>query len=323
MQVDDIIIIGAGPVGLYAAFYAGMRGLSAHIIEVSEQAGGQPTQIYPEKAIFDIPGIPRISGGKLAEDLLKQLQQVDYRMSLGEVVEKILPSESGFTVRTDKAEYQAKSVLLATGTGLLKPRKLGLAQEEAYNAAGRVQYFVKNMEDYRDLRVAVFGGGDSALDWALMLEKVAAEVHLVHRRREFRAHEFTTALVNNSSITIHVPYTPAELTERGILISKVREDEQVELNVDKILVNYGFEINQTTLVDGLELTRNGKLPVSQQMATELAGLYAAGDACEYVGKVPLIVVGFGEAVTAVNAIAQTVKFDHPLRKGHSSTIFAG
>lgn len=322
METYDITIIGAGPVGLYAAYYAGMRGLSVNIIENFDEAGGQPLNIYPEKHIFDVAGLPKTNGAQLTENLLKQLAQVEYTLTTGSRVEKIEKLEKDhFLIRTDKESCQSKSVLLATGHGLLDPRKIGVSGEVDSYKAGKLAYFVKNIEDYRDQTVAVLGGGDSALDWALMLEEVAKEVHLVHRRRAFRAAEMTTELVNNSTIKVHVPYTVSEMTIDNLLLQKVKEDEQLTLTVDKILVSYGFVTEDTDIAPGVELNRNHRVIVSTTMASNIAGLYAAGDACEYEGKVPLIAVGFGEGIIAVNDITKTIVFDHKLRNGHSSSIF--
>lgn len=191
----DLTIIGAGPVGLYAGFYAGMRGMTVKIIEALEEAGGQPQTLYPDKVIYDIAGLPEISGADLTANLLAQLARVPHELYLDEKVENISQEEENkhFVLQTSKSTHHSKAVLLTTGSGLLSPRKLNLEQEEELHALGKLNYFIQNLEEYREKEVAVLGGGDSALDWALMLEKVASKVHLIHRRPSFRAHALTVA----------------------------------------------------------------------------------------------------------------------------------
>lgn len=322
MKNYDLIIIGAGPVGLYAAFYAGMRGLSVALIEAFDEVGGQPQNLYPEKTIYDIAGLPAISGADLAKNLLTQLNRIEYESFTGERVENILKTAEGFEIKSDKAIRSAKSVLLTTGAGLITPRKIGVEREDEFYESGKLSYFIKSLEDFRNQKVAVLGGGDSALDWALMLEDVASEVHLIHRRTAFRAHEITVELVTNSSVKIHVPYVVSGLTDRGIELNLVKSDEKLALDVDKILVNYGFLTSQLDVIENLEVNRVGRILVDREMRTNIEGIYAAGDGADYQGKVPLLAVGFGEAVTAVNTITKDIVFEHSLRKGHSSTLFS-
>jgi thioredoxin reductase (NADPH) len=317
----DLIIIGAGPVGLYAGFYAGMRGLTVKLIEAFDEAGGQPNNLYPEKLIYDIAGLPAVSGADLTRNLLEQLNHVDNELSLGERVENIKTQNDIFEIKTNKQKHSAKAILITSGAGLLSPRKLNLPDEKQHNESGRLNYFIKNLEDYHDKKVAVLGGGDSALDWALMLEKVASRVHLIHRRTAFRAHELSVAELEKSTVEIHTPFIPAELTESGINLQRVKSDENISLTVDKILVNYGMLTNQLEIMDDLIVNRNGKIPVNRQQKTNIEGIYVAGDACDYEGKVPLMSVGFGEAVAAINDMTKVLELDHKLRKGHSSSLF--
>ncbi|QDK71634.1 NAD(P)/FAD-dependent oxidoreductase [Lactococcus protaetiae] len=321
MQNVDLIIVGAGPVGLYAAFYAGMRGLSVAMIESAEVAGGQPQNLYPEKLIYDVAGLPAISGINLTKNLLEQVARVPHELFLGESVQKIEKVTDGFFVSTDKEKRSAKAVLLTTGAGLLTPRKLGVEREEQFAESGKISYFIQSLEEFRGKRVAVLGGGDSALDWSLMLENVAEKVYLIHRRTAFRAHEITVEQISESSVKIHVPYTLSALTETGLLLTKVKSDEKVNLSVDKILVNYGFVTNHIDLIDEIELSRNGRVKTNREQQSNIEGLYAAGDASDYIGKVPLMSAGFGEAVTAINAMTKVLTLDHAIRKGHSSSLF--
>ncbi|MDR0298443.1 MAG: NAD(P)/FAD-dependent oxidoreductase [Streptococcaceae bacterium] len=326
MEMFDITVVGAGPVGLYAGFYAGMKGLSVHILDVAEAIGGQPMAIYPEKKIYDIAGVPEISGGELAENLQAQLRRVPHTLSLGQKVEKIEQRADGnFLLKTSAAEFLSRSVLLTTGNGLITPRKIGVDGEDAAHDSGRLSYNVSVLEEYREKTVVILGGGDSALDWALMLEPIAKEVHVVHRRDKFRAHAKTVADVAESSVNLHTPFTVSALTESGLSLQKVKSDERLELSADKVLVSYGSITSVLDVMDALDVTRNNKIPVSQEMASNISGIFAAGDVVEYREaprvKVPLISVGFGEAVTAVSAIARQIDFGHKLTSGHSSTLF--
>ncbi|PCS01382.1 NAD(P)/FAD-dependent oxidoreductase [Lactococcus fujiensis] len=322
MKNYDLLIVGGGPVGLYAAFYAGMRGLTVAIVEAFDEVGGQPQNLYPEKKIYDIAGLPEIPGAALTKNLLRQLEGVEYDSFVGQYVQKIEQNGELFSVITDENEYSSKSVLLTTGAGLISPRKLNLEGEEERHQTGKLSYFIRSLEDFRDQKVAVLGGGDSALDWSLMLEGIASEVHLIHRRPKFRAHQLTVEEVKNSTIQIHTPYVVSALTESGLDLQVVKSDEKLRMDVDRILVNYGFLTNQLDLIEALEITRAGRVLVDRKMKTNIAGLYAAGDGADYEGKVPLLSVGFGEAVIAVNAITNTISLDHDIRKGHSSSLFA-
>ncbi|MDT2725498.1 NAD(P)/FAD-dependent oxidoreductase [Lactococcus formosensis] len=319
----DLTIIGAGPVGLYAGFYAGMRGMTVKIIEALEEAGGQPQTLYPDKMIYDIAGLPEISGADLTANLLAQLARVPHELYLDEKVENISQEEENkhFVLQTSKSTHHSKAVLLTTGSGLLSPRKLNLEQEEELHALGRLNYFIQNLEEYREKEVAVLGGGDSALDWALMLEKVASKVHLIHRRPSFRAHALTIAELEQSTVEIHTPYLPQELSTEGLKLQRVKSDELRHLEVDKILVNYGMMTNHVDLNEELELSRRGRITANRQQETNIAGLYVAGDASDYEGKAPLMSAGFGEAVLAINDMTQKLEFSHSLQKGHSSSLF--
>ena len=196
-----------------------------------------------------------------------------------------------------------------------------MEQEEELHALGKLNYFIQNLEEYREKEVAVLGGGDSALDWALMLEKVARKVHLIHRRPSFRAHALTVAELEQSTVEIHTPYLPHELSPEGLKLQRVKSEEVNHLAVDKILVNYGMMTNHVDLNEEIELSRRGRIRANRQQETNISGLYVAGDASDYDGKAPLMSVGFGEAVLAINDMTQKLEFSHSLQKGHSSSLF--
>ncbi|GBG97132.1 NAD(P)/FAD-dependent oxidoreductase [Lactococcus termiticola] len=322
MKTYDITIVGAGPVGLYAAFYAGMRGLSVHIIEAFDQVGGQPRSLYPEKHIYDIATHPAITGEALAKNLLKQLERVDYDLSLSTRIDDISKNGDVFELSSAERLFKSRSVLLTTGAGRIVPRPAGIEGEEDWKTAGKLHYFVPSLEAYRGQKLAILGGGDSAVDWALMLEGIASEVHLIHRRPDFRAHEHSVQALEKSSVFIHTPFKAVQL-DKSLEIKEVKGDREEVLEIDQVLVNFGFLTQPQELAKGLEVNRNGHIPVDRQMKTNIDGLYVAGDVADYEGKVPLISVGFGEAVLAINSIQQKVSFDHAFKKGHSSSLFDG
>jgi Thioredoxin reductase len=251
------------------------------------------------------------------------LPRIPHELYLDEKVENISQEDENkhFVLQTSKSRHYSKAVLLTTGSGLLSPRKLNLEQEEELHALGKLNYFIQNLEEYREKEVAVLGGGDSALDWALMLEKVARKVHLIHRRPSFRAHALTVAELEQSTVEIHTPYLPHELSPEGLKLQRVKSEEVNHLAVDKILVNYGMMTNHVDLNEEIELSRRGRIRANRQQETNISGLYVAGDASDYDGKAPLMSVGFGEAVLAINDMTQKLEFSHSLQKGHSSSLF--
>ncbi|OKL35220.1 NAD(P)/FAD-dependent oxidoreductase, partial [Domibacillus mangrovi] len=188
-EIHDITIIGGGPVGLFTAFYAGMRQASVKIIESLPQLGGQLSALYPEKYIYDIAGFPKVRAQELIDNLVEQMNQFEPTISLEQSVETIERMENGvFSITTNKEIHYTKAIIITAGNGAFQPRKLKIEGEEKFESAN-IHYFVQNLQQFAGKRVVVFGGGDSAVDWALMIEPVAEEVTLVHRRDKFRAHE--------------------------------------------------------------------------------------------------------------------------------------
>lgn len=302
----DMTIIGGGPVGLFTAFYAGMRQMSVKIIESLPQLGGQLSALYPEKYIYDIAGFPKIRAQELIENLQKQMEHFSPTVCLNQSVETIEKQVDGtfkLTTNTEEVHY-SKAIIITAGNGVFQPKKLPLIADREKDPAN-VHYFVQDLHQFREKSVVVFGGGDSAVDWALMLEPIAKEVTIVHRRDAFRAHENSVAMLKNSSVQILTPYVPVEVEgeERieRIVLEEVKGAKKITLDVDELLVNYGFASSLGPIKNwGLTIEKNA-IVVNQKMETNIEGIYAAGDICTYDGKLKLIACGFGEAPIAVNS----------------------
>lgn len=323
-EVFDITIIGGGPVGLFTAFYAGMRQASVKIIESLPQLGGQLSALYPEKFIYDVAGFPKVTAQTLVDNLIEQMNQFDVTQCLGETVNTVEKREDGvFELTTNEGTHLSKTIIITAGNGAFQARTMKLENEEKYTGKN-LHYFVDNMEKFAGKEVALFGGGDSAVDWALMLEPIAKSVTLVHRRDSFRAHEHSVDLLMKSSVNIVTPYAPLSLVgeERieKVLIQKAKSDESMELIVDDVLVNYGFVSSLGPIKDwGLEIEKNS-LVVNSKMETNIEGIYAVGDICTYEGKVKLIASGFGEAPVAVSEAKMFVDPEAKKQTVHSTTL---
>lgn len=305
-EIFDLVIIGGGPTGMFAAYYAGMRELNTKLIESLPQLGGQIELMYPEKIIRDIGAVPEIKGKKLVENLHQQLDVFQTDISTNETVLNIQEGTDYFTVTSDKDTYYGKSILLTSGQGLFQPRKLTIDHNKEYEKTN-LHYYVQNLETYRNKEVAILGGGDSAIDWALMLEDIAKKVYLVHRRDRFRAHEASVSQLKKSAIEILTPYLLDSLMGNQQNLTKInlkerRGDKQVSFPVDFLIVSYGFISDSLQLKEWGVETERASAKVSQQMATSIPGIFAAGDAADFDGKVKLIATGFGEVPTAINSI---------------------
>ncbi|MEY8445842.1 NAD(P)/FAD-dependent oxidoreductase [Enterococcus ratti] len=325
MEIYDITIIGAGPVGMFAAFYAGMRQAKTKIIDSLPQLGGQLAALYPEKYIYDIPGFPAIKANELVTNLEKQLTAFNHSFHLNEEVLSIAKEENLIEITTNKDTHYSKAVILTLGNGSFQPRKLKLSEATTFENHG-LDYFVNNLMKYAGKKVAIAGGGDSAIDWALTLESIASEVYLIHRRTEFRGHEHSVNLLKNSSVNLLTPYLIDKLSgENGelsnIRLKMVKSDETIHLMVDSLIVNYGFTSTLDQLSSwGLESSRNA-IVVNSDMSTSMPGVYAAGDICSYKGKVKLIATGFGEAPTAVNNALHFINPKERTQPGHSTSLY--
>lgn len=323
-KVYDITVIGGGPAGLFTAFYAGMRQASCKIIESLPQLGGQLAALYPEKYIYDVAGFPKIRAQELIDRLKEQLSRFDTEIVLEQTVEKVEKNENNiFELTTNKGIHYSKAIVITAGCGAFQPRKLEVEGAEKYEKTN-LHYFVNDMNLFKGKRVLITGGGDSAVDWALMLEPIAEKVTLVHRRDKFRAHEHSVEQLMNSKVEIKTPYQISELIgetniER-VVLKHVKEEQTEELEVDDVIVNFGFISSLGPIQDwGLEIEK-GSIVVNSKMETNIPGIYAAGDITTYPGKVKLIAVGFGEAPTAVNNAKSYIDPKARVQPGHSSSM---
>jgi thioredoxin reductase (NADPH) len=343
--LHDVAVIGAGPVGMFAAAYCAMRNLDTQLIESLPQLGGQVAALYPEKKIHDIAGFVSGTGGELVENLSRQLDLYGEHIEIhcNAAVHDLHRLPDGtFILDTGASAFHTRAVLIAVGAGAFAPRALPIAYDHALDGHG-VFYFVKHLADFAGKTVAVAGGGDAALDWALELEPYARQVFLVHRRDTFRALESSVERLRASSVETRTPYKftsviaagaaadtatgfPADYkseftigSETGsgtgttlhLSLEHLKNKEPADLEVDALLVNYGFTSDNHVLRDwGLPVTR-GDLIVDEHLQTSFEGIYGVGDAVTYPGKVKLISVGFGEVPRAVNHLAEAL---YPDRK---------
>lgn len=322
-EVFDITVIGGGPVGLFTAFYAGMRQASVKVIESLPQLGGQLSALYPEKYIYDIAGFPKIEAQQLVDNLVDQMNQFESTICLGEAVETVEKGEDGiFKLTTNKETHYTRTVIITAGNGAFQPRKMKVAGEDKFEA--NLHYSVSNMNQFTGKKVVLFGGGDSAVDWALMLEPIAEKVTLVHRRDKFRAHEHSVELLKQSNVEILTPYVPTELVGEEkiekVIVQEAKGDKTIELEVDDVLVNYGFVSSLGPIQNwGLEIEKNS-IVVDSKMETNIEGVYATGDICTYEGKVKLIATGFGESPIAVSNAKVHIDPTAKVQAPHSTTI---
>ncbi|WP_066192579.1 MULTISPECIES: NAD(P)/FAD-dependent oxidoreductase [Gracilibacillus] len=324
-EVYDITVIGAGPVGLFTAFYGGLRQSSVKIIESLPQIGGQLSALYPEKYIYDVAGFPKVRAQELVDNLKEQTDLFEPEIVLNQSVEQVerLDDET-FRIVTPTEEHYTKVIIITGGNGAFQPRKLTIDNAEAHEE-GNLHYFVDNMDKFRDQRVVLFGGGDSAVDWALMLEPIAKEVSLVHRRDTFRAHEASVENLMNSRVNLLTPYVPESLIGDHLIeqvrLKEVKGDKEIILDIDHVLVNYGFISSLGPIKNwGLEIDKNS-IVVNSKMETNIPGIYAAGDICTYPGKVNLIASGFGEGPTAVNNAKSYMDPKARIQPKHSTSMF--
>lgn len=330
-QVKDITIIGAGPTGLFAGFYAGMRGASFRIIDTLDHVGGQLTALYPEKYIFDVAGFPKVLAKDLVHGMAEQVAQWKPAIHLGEKVVGLERSQSNgtavLTIVTERAAYPSRTVIIAGGIGAFTPRKLPLKDADQWLGKGLFDR-VLDPQVFKGKRLLIVGGGDSAFDWAVNLQGIARHIVMIHRRDGFRAHQATVdqvgALCAAGKMELRTFWELRAINGSGriesvtIFNNKDKTDET--LGMDCVLPQLGFVSSLGAIAEwGLEIEKHD-IKVSQLMETNLPGVYAAGDITTYPGKLKLIATGVAEACVAVNHAVHFVNPQAKFEPGHSSNM---
>jgi ferredoxin/flavodoxin---NADP+ reductase len=329
-DIKDITIIGGGPTGLFAAFYAGLRGISCRIIDALPELGGQLMALYPEKYVFDVGGLPKVLAKDLAKNMIVQGTQFDPEVVLGAEVEELIREDGHFRLVTRRGEYLSKTVCITAGKGALNPRVLECpGWDDHYGEDGGIHTHVRRPEDFRGKRVLIVGGGDSAVDWVLGLRGIATEITLIHRRPEFRAHKATVRemweAVERGEVKVRTPYEVRGIEGRGGCVARVTifnndTDADEPLDIEAVIALLGFKPDLGPIGRwGLELERN-TIKVSQVMETNIPGVWAAGDVVHYPGKLELIALGYGEAAIAVNNAVHYLNPKARVNPGHSTNL---
>jgi thioredoxin reductase (NADPH) len=317
----DLCIIGAGPVGLFAVFEAGLLKMRCHLIDALPQIGGQLSEIYPQKPIYDIPGYPEIKAQDLVDNLLEQAKPFKPTFTLGERVDSLDKQEDGSFILTtsDKTKIHAQVIVIAGGLGCFEPRKPVLENLEAFEGKG-VTYMVKNPETFRDKKVVIAGGGDSALDWAIYLSKVSERVTLVHRNETFRGAPDSAAkvfdLANQGKIDLILSANLKEVNGNGKLNTVVLEGktkEEIRLDADYLIPLFGLSPKLGPIADwGLSIDKNAIEVDTRDYSTGVDRIYAIGDINTYPGKLKLILCGFHEAAIMMHSAFKHVYPDQKL-----------
>ncbi|QDI92349.1 NAD(P)/FAD-dependent oxidoreductase [Salicibibacter halophilus] len=322
-EIYDMTIVGGGPVGMFTAFYAGMRQASVKIIESLPELGGQLGALYPDKYVYDVAGLPKIKGSDLVDGLEEQMQHFDTDVCLNEEVVEVTKEDDIFVIRTNQQTHYSRTIIITAGNGAFKPRPMKLENEHLFEDKN-LHYSIKNLNAFKDRDVVVFGGGDSAVDWALMLEETASSVTIVHRREQFRAHDYSVKKLQESTVNVLTPFKPTEIVGESnvesIKLQQLKADLEIELEADDFIVNYGFISNLGPINDwGLDIEKNC-ICVNQKAETNIPGIYAVGDISTYEGKVQLMATGFGDAPIAVSNAKVFIDPKQSLTTAHSTTI---
>jgi thioredoxin reductase (NADPH) len=324
IETYDVTIIGAGPAGLFAAYYAGFRGLRTKLIDSQPDLGGQVTALYPDKQIYDVAGFPRVLGKDLVTNLVEQATQYHPAVHLNESVQSLDRQPDGLLrLGTDLGEHLTRVVIITAGIGAFTPKTFKRAELDQWIGKG-LYFAVRSKEDFRGKRLLVIGGGDSALDWALGLVDYAQAITLIHRRDAFRAHEDSVKKLFTSPITVKVFYELKSIegtdhvTSAVVYQNKTREEER--LDVDAVLAFLGLVSNLGPIREWGVQIQDDSIITNSKMETNLPGVYAAGDVATFPGKLKLIVTGFGEAATAVNNAVTYINPSASAFPGHSSAI---
>ena len=305
MKKTDVIIIGAGPVGLFAVHQLGIKGLKAVVIDNLDKAGGQCIELYPDKPIYDIPAAPECTGEQLTTRLLEQIKPFKTELFLNERVDEVRQEKDNWIVKTNnKNQFTAPNIIIAGGVGSFEPRKISLKEAEKLEGKS-VFYAVKNKENFQNKNISIFGGGDSALDWALELSKYS-KITLIHRRNEFRGAQHTLSelrkLEKEGKVSIKTPCQIVSLDNEKELRSiniKFDDGKTEKIQTDVILGFFGLIMKLGPIAEwGLNMDKKTIEVNSENFETNKKGIFAAGDICSYPGKLKLILSGFHEVALA-------------------------
>jgi thioredoxin reductase (NADPH) len=305
MKKTDVIIIGAGPVGLFAVHQLGIKGLNSIVVDNLDKAGGQCIELYPDKPIYDIPAVPECTGEELTKNLLEQIKPFKTEFFYNERVDEVKQDKDNWIVKTNKNnEFTAPNIIIAGGVGSFEPRKLSVKNAEKYEGKS-LFYSVKNKNEFKNKNISIFGGGDSALDWALELSKLS-KITLIHRRSEFRGAPHTLSeiqkLENEGKISIKIPCQLEDINggENIESISIKFDDGKIEkIKTDTILSFFGLIMKLGPIADwGLNMNKKTIEVNSKNFETNKSGIFAVGDICSYPGKLKLILSGFHEVALA-------------------------
>jgi ferredoxin/flavodoxin---NADP+ reductase len=330
IEIKDITIIGGGPTGVFALFYAGMRRASAQIVDALPELGGQLTALYPEKYIFDVAGFAKVLAKDLVRLLAEQARQFAQPIHLGQRVVGLEEENGHFVLVTDQNRFPTRSIIIAAGIGAFSPRRLPQACAQPWYGRG-IYDVVTDPEAFRGKRVIIIGGGDSAFDWGVQLLDRATRVTIVHRSDRFRAHGATVAQYQSAVaagtaglFTFHELHdlrcegTADAFTH--VQVRDVKAKTTLDIEADVVLPMLGFVSDIGAIVDwGLTIEKD-EIVVNSQMETGRAGIYAAGDVTTYPGKLKLIATGFAEAASAVNQAVHWIYPDKKVAPGHSSNM---
>lgn len=323
-RVFDITIIGGGPTALFAAFYAGLRGMSTRIIESLDRLGGQLTALCPDKFIYDVAGFPAVLAKTLASELIRQAYQHQPDVLLNTQVHRLRRlDEHTIELQADTGRHRTRTLLIAVGGGAFTPKRLPGSVYRLYEGRG-LHYAIRDLAQFRGKQVLVIGGGDVAVDWALNLQRVADRITLIHRRDRFRTPEAGMVKLRVSRVDVRVLHELKSLhgtdhVEAATICDRRTGAEQT-LAVDAVLVNLGFTTTRAPILDwGLALDEKG-IVVTSRMETSIPGVFAAGDVVSYPGKLNLLVTGFSEAAIAVNHAKTLIDPSSSVFPGYSSTV---
>ena len=324
----DMIIVGAGPVGLFAVFEAGLLGLKCHLIDNLDRTGGQCTELYPEKPIYDIPSRPKITGQQLVDDLMEQISPFNAKFHLSQQAESLEQLDCGnWQLETTKGVVlEAPIIVIAAGAGSFVPKKPPYKDIDLYEE-NSIDYAVHKMEKYREKELVIVGGGDSALDWVMSLEPIAKKITLVHRREGFRAAPDSLAkikkMIEDAKIDFIIGNVKALDGEDGYL-KTVKIDQVngggVHVDCDYLMPFVGLKISLGPIAHwGLNLNKKHIMVDHETFATDVDGIYAIGDVCSYTGKIKLILTGFYEAAVMCHAAFQYAYPDRKMATGYTTT----